>query len=117
MKDPKLYLCIDNCFAYKRWVKPMDWMLLVKEMGAQYVEQSADTECDPLYHGAEYMRGWIRETREASEKTGGRDQFPPSHTCSKRPTGTLFLWKRNHPYANGVPCAKGMDCFKATPHK
>ncbi len=70
MKDPKLYLCIDNCFAYKRWVKPMDWMLLVKEMGAQYVEQSADTECDPLYHGAEYMRGWIRETREASEKTG-----------------------------------------------
>ena len=52
MKDPKLYLCIDNCFAYKRWVKPMDWMLLVKEMGAQYVEQSADTECDPLYHGA-----------------------------------------------------------------
>ena len=70
MKDPRLYLCIDNCFAYKRWVKPVDWMRLVRDMGVQYVEQSADTECDPLYHGAEYMQGWIRETRRASEQTG-----------------------------------------------
>ncbi len=68
--DPRLYLCIDNCFAYKRWVKPLDWMLLIRDMGVTYVEQSADTECDPMYMGADYMREWVRRVREGTEKTG-----------------------------------------------
>lgn len=68
--DPRLYLCIDNCFAYKRWVKPLDWMLLIRDMGVLYVEQSADTECDPMYMGADYMREWAGWVRRDSEKTG-----------------------------------------------
>ncbi len=70
--DPRLYLCIDNCFAYKRWVKPLDWMLLIRDMGVSYVEQSADTECDPLYMGADYMKEWAQWVREDSERTGVR---------------------------------------------
>lgn len=72
MKDPKLYLCIDNCFACKRWVKPLDWMLLIKDMGLTYVEQSADTECDPLYMGAEHTAEWLKMVKLCSEKTGVR---------------------------------------------
>lgn len=68
--DPKLYLCIDNCFAYKRWVRPLDWMLLIRDMGLKYVEQSADTECDPMYMGPAYMREWTEWVRRDSEKTG-----------------------------------------------
>ena len=70
--DPRLTLCIDNCFAYKRWVKPLDWMLLIRDMGLTHVEQSADTECDPLYMGADYMRQWTEWVRRDSEKTGVR---------------------------------------------
>ena len=70
MKDPKLYLAIDNCFACKRWVKPMDWMLLVRDMGLTMVEQSADTECDPLYMGSDYTREWIELVRRGSDRTG-----------------------------------------------
>lgn len=72
MKDPRLFLCVDNCFAYKRWVKPIDWMLLIRDMGLRYVEQSADTECDPLYMGSAHTIAWRRLTRECSEKTGVR---------------------------------------------
>ena len=70
--DPRLTLCIDNCFAYKRWVKPLDWMLLIRDMGLTHVEQSADTECDPMYMGADYMRQWTEWVRRDSEKTGVR---------------------------------------------
>lgn len=72
MKDPNLYLAIDNCFACKRWVKPIDWMLLIRDLGLTMVEQSADTECDPLYLGSGYIREWISLVRQASEKTGVR---------------------------------------------
>ena len=70
MKDPKLYLAVDNCFACKRWVRPADWMRLIRDMGLSLVEQSADTECDPLYMGADYMREWIDLVKKESEKTG-----------------------------------------------
>lgn len=72
MKDPKLYLAVDNCFACKRWVKPMDWMLLIRDMGLTLVEQSADTECDPLYMGENYTREWIDLVKKGGEKTGVR---------------------------------------------
>lgn len=74
MKDPKLYLAVDNCFACKRWVKPLDWMLLIRDMGLKLVEQSADTECDPLYMGADYTREWIDLVKQGSEKTGVKVQ-------------------------------------------
>ena len=70
--DPKLYLAIDNCFAYKRYTRPIDWMHVIKDMGVNFVEASADTECDPLYMGEEYTRDWIREVNACSEKTGVR---------------------------------------------
>ena len=70
--DPKLILAVDNCFAYKRWVKPCDWMRVIRDMGLYYVEQSADTECDPLYMGAEYMKEWAADVRRESGRTGVR---------------------------------------------
>ena len=72
MNDPKLFLAVDNCFACKRWVRPADWMSLIRDMGLALVEQSADTECDPLYMGDDYTREWIELVRQGSEKTGVR---------------------------------------------
>lgn len=68
--DPKISLAIDNCFASKRWTRPGDWMPLIAEMGITQVEASADTECDPLYMGEEYIKDWIKEVKQCSEKTG-----------------------------------------------
>lgn len=70
MKDPKIYLAIDNCFGSKRWTEPIEWMNTIKELGLYYVESSADTECDPLYMGDAYMKDWARKVNEGREKTG-----------------------------------------------
>ncbi len=70
MKNPKIYLAIDNCFASKRWTTPLEWMGIIKDMGINYVEANADTECDPLYMGEEYIVDWVKSVKEASEKTG-----------------------------------------------
>ena len=72
MNDPKIYLGIDNCFASKRWTKPEDWALLIRDLGIFCVECSADTECDPLYMGKDYTIRWIEQTKNACEKTGVR---------------------------------------------
>lgn len=68
--DPKLYLAIDNCFAQRRWTEPLSWMKVIKDLGVYYVEASADTECDPLYMGMEFMEDWVKDVKRASEKTG-----------------------------------------------
>ncbi len=70
MTDPKIYLAIDNCFGSKRWTEPVEWMNTIKELGINYVEASADTECDPLYMGDDYMSDWVDKVNAASEKTG-----------------------------------------------
>ncbi len=70
MKDPKIYLAIDNCFGSKRWTEPREWMDTIKSLGLYYVEASADTECDPLYMGDEYMAEWIEKVNTASAETG-----------------------------------------------
>ncbi|MBE6686432.1 MAG: hypothetical protein E7591_04280 [Ruminococcaceae bacterium] len=70
MKDPKIYLAIDNCFGSKRWTEPIEWMNTIKELGLYYVESSADTECDPLYMGDAYMKDWADKVNEGSDKTG-----------------------------------------------
>ena len=70
--DPYISLAIDNCFASKRWTRPKDWMPLIKELGITLVEASADTECDPLYMGEEYIQDWINEVKKCSERTGVR---------------------------------------------
>ena len=68
MADPKLYLGIDNCFAYKRWTLPGEWMRVIHELGLKYVEASADTELDPLYMGPEHTKRWIEIARKECEK-------------------------------------------------
>lgn len=70
--NPKLFLAIDNCFASKRWTRPKEWMGLIKDLGITLVEASADTECDPLYMGKEYLADWVAEVKKCSEKSGVR---------------------------------------------
>jgi len=68
--DPKIYLGIDNCFASKRWIRPLEWMKMIRGLGLKYIEASADTECDPLYMGEEFNKSWIEDVKKASQETG-----------------------------------------------
>lgn len=68
--DPRISLAMDNCFASKRWTRPKDWMSVIKDVGITLVEASADTELDPLYMGADYIKDWIHEVKKCSELTG-----------------------------------------------
>lgn len=70
MKYPKIYLAIDNCFAFKRWTKPQEWASVIKEIGVDHIEASADTELDPLYMGGDYLKKWVVETRAAEKEFG-----------------------------------------------
>ena len=70
MTDPRIYLGIDNCFASKRWIRPGEWMKLIRSLGLKYVEVSADTECDPLYMGQSFTQDWIEEVRRESRNYG-----------------------------------------------
>ncbi len=69
---PRIYLAIDNCFASKRWTQPIEWMKQAAELGVQFVEASADTELDPLYHGSEYLARWQEDVMKAQDQTGVR---------------------------------------------
>lgn len=70
--DPIIDLGIDNCFASKHWTVPEDWCRLIADLGLTYIEASADTECDPLYMGAEYTKDWVEQVQTACDKTGVR---------------------------------------------
>lgn len=70
LKNPRIFLAIDNCFASKRWTEPEEWMKVIKELGIHYVEASADNECDPLYMGTEYMNDWVKEVEQCSKRYG-----------------------------------------------
>jgi hypothetical protein len=65
MLYPRIYLAIDNCFAYKRWTQPGEWCELTARLGIRYIEASQDNELDPLLMGAEYLADWIRAVRKA----------------------------------------------------
>ena len=65
---PKIYLAIDNCVLYKRYTEPNDWAKIIKNLGINYIEASADTELDPLYMGKEYLKDWVDKVREAQQK-------------------------------------------------
>ncbi|TFG60200.1 MAG: hypothetical protein E4H36_12455 [Spirochaetales bacterium] len=67
---PNVFLAIDNCFASKRWTQPKEWMSLIKDLGINYIEASADTEADPLYCGPEYMAEWTEEVVKAEKING-----------------------------------------------
>ncbi len=70
MHDPMLHLAIDNCFASKRWSQPVEWMNLIRDMGIENVEASADNEFDPLYYGDEFLSLNSERIRQASVQTG-----------------------------------------------
>lgn len=69
-KYPKVYLAVDNCFAFKRWTKPDEWARVINDMGIDYIEASADTELDPLFMGEEYLKTWIQEVKKSEEIYG-----------------------------------------------
>ncbi|MHC4873065.1 MAG: TIM barrel protein [Planctomycetota bacterium] len=67
---PRIYLAIDNCFAAKRWTTPRRWLKMAQKIGINFVEASADNECDPLYMDQEYLDDWVRDTKEWEKETG-----------------------------------------------
>lgn len=66
MKYPKIYLAMDNSFATKRWTRPEEWTKIIKDLGVECIEASADTEADPFYCGEQYLEEWIDQVEEAS---------------------------------------------------
>lgn len=68
--NPRIYLAIDNCFAQKRFTRPQEWCEVIRSLGLQYIEASADTELDPLYMDRAYLRDWICEVQRAQERNG-----------------------------------------------
>lgn len=70
MHDPRISLAIDNCFASKRWTRPAEWAAIVADLGLRAIETSADTECDPLYGGPDYLADWVAEVEEAEREHG-----------------------------------------------
>jgi sugar phosphate isomerase/epimerase len=67
---PTVHLAIDNCFASKRWTRPLEWMAFARQIGVSFVEASADTEADPLYCGEDYLEDWTEEVVRAGRETG-----------------------------------------------
>jgi sugar phosphate isomerase/epimerase len=68
---PKMHLVIDNCFAVKRWVRPRDWMKVVKEIGGiSLIQASTDNEIDPIHNSKEYQDEWISEVQQYERKYG-----------------------------------------------
>ena len=70
MRYPRIYLVLDNCFAIKRWIKPSEWMELVKDLGFNYAQASTDNEIDPLFSPADYMDDWFKEVKRYEKITG-----------------------------------------------
>ena len=69
MVYPKIYLVLDNCFAIKRWIKPIEWMTIAQDLGFGYVQASTDNEIDPLFSTDDYMDDWFGEVKKLEKKT------------------------------------------------
>lgn len=65
---PRIHLALDNCFASKRWTQPDEWMQIARDVGIFCVEASADTGCDPLYMGTEYLTDWVEDVRKNTQR-------------------------------------------------
>lgn len=70
VKDPRIHLGIDNCFAIKRWTEPDDWGRVVKELGLKYVEAVPDLECEPMLTTDDYRKDWIDKTNRMRDELG-----------------------------------------------
>jgi hypothetical protein len=68
---PKIHLSLDNCFAIKRWVRPRDWMNIIKQIeGITNIQASTDNEIDPLFNTHAYRGEWVREVEEYEKLLG-----------------------------------------------
>ena len=67
---PNIHLALDNCFASKRWTKPLEWMQIAADIDIRCIEASADNECDPLYNTPDTLGSWINAVKAASAQTG-----------------------------------------------
>lgn len=63
---------MDNSFAAKRWTKPSEWTAIIKSIGIECIEASADTEADPFYCGEGYLNEWIEEVQDACSENNVR---------------------------------------------
>ena len=70
MKYPRIYLVLDNCFAIKRWIKPSEWMKIIKDIGFTYVQASTDNEFDPIFFPEDYCLDWMEEVKKEEKATG-----------------------------------------------
>ena len=70
IKSPRIYLVLDNCFAIKRWVRPVDWMNITYDLGFRYVQTSSDNEIDPLFSTPEYMDEWFEAVKKCERTIG-----------------------------------------------
>ncbi len=71
---PRIHLVIDNCFAIKRWVRPSEWMRVIREKigNINCVQSSTDMEIDPQFCPDDYTRRWIEEVRKCEHYHGLR---------------------------------------------
>jgi hypothetical protein len=67
---PRIYLALDNCFASKRWTAPLEWMQIARDCNINYIEASADNECDPLYTPPDALAAWRDAVLSATQATG-----------------------------------------------
>jgi len=71
-KYPRIHLTIDNCFAIKRWVRPLEWARIIREKigNISCVQCSTDLEIDPQLCPPDYTERWIQEVRDCEERYG-----------------------------------------------
>ena len=69
---PRIHLAVDNCFASKRWTEPHEWIQIAHDAGINYIEASADNECDPLYNTPDSLQSWLDDVQSASAHIGGK---------------------------------------------
>ena len=66
----KNILVLDNCFALKRWIRPIEWLKLTKDLGFNYVQASTDNEIDPLFSPNGYIDDWFDEVKQGEQSIG-----------------------------------------------
>lgn len=89
---PKIHLSLDNCFAIKRWVRPRDWMSIVKQIGGiTNIQASTDNEIDPLFNTPEYRDEWVKEVKKYEKLLGLKVVSLYSGYATYRTTG-LAHW-------------------------
>ncbi|MGA2547053.1 MAG: TIM barrel protein [Rectinemataceae bacterium] len=61
---------MDNCFAIKRWIKPSQWMPLIKDLGLNSIEASTDNEMDPMFAPQSYLDDWVKDVQNGEKALG-----------------------------------------------